>query len=69
MISKELSMKTIAQNTAFGGVQGVFAHESCVVPVAAGASIFLPRGVPHPFRVISAGPGRNLTILTPGGLR
>ena len=39
-----------------------------VVPVAAGASIFLPRGVPHTFRVVSAGPGRNLTILTPGGL-
>jgi quercetin dioxygenase-like cupin family protein len=39
-----------------------------VVTVPAGASIFLPRGVPHTFRVVSAGPGRNLTILTPGGL-
>ena len=39
-----------------------------VVPVPAGASIFLPRGVPHTFRVISEKPGRNLTILTPGGL-
>jgi quercetin dioxygenase-like cupin family protein len=36
--------------------------------VPAGASIFLPRGVPHTFRVVSARPGRNLTILTPGGL-
>ncbi|MER8524613.1 cupin domain-containing protein [Mesorhizobium sp. M0644] len=36
--------------------------------VPAGTSIFLPRGVPHTFRVVSAGPGRNLTILTPGGL-
>ena len=39
-----------------------------IVPVAAGASIFLPRGTPHTFRVVSAMPGRNLTILTPGGL-
>ncbi|RUX47550.1 cupin domain-containing protein [Mesorhizobium sp. M4A.F.Ca.ET.020.02.1.1] len=36
--------------------------------VPAGASIFLPCGVPHTFRVASAEPGRNLTILTPGGL-
>ncbi|RWM38872.1 cupin domain-containing protein [Mesorhizobium sp.] len=39
-----------------------------VMTVQAGASIFLARGVPHTFRVVSAGPGRNLTILTPGGL-
>jgi quercetin dioxygenase-like cupin family protein len=39
-----------------------------VVPLAAGRSIFLPRGVPHTFRVVGASPGRNLTILTPGGL-
>ena len=37
-------------------------------PVAAGQSIFLPRGVPHTFRVMGDRPGRNLTILTPGGL-
>lgn len=37
-------------------------------PVAAGQSIFLPRGVPHTFRVAGDRPGRNLTILTPGGL-
>ncbi|MCZ7658549.1 MAG: cupin domain-containing protein [Xanthobacteraceae bacterium] len=36
------------------------------IPVAAGASIFLPRGVPHTFRVTSTSSGRNLTILTPG---
>lgn len=36
--------------------------------MAAGASIFLPRGVPHTFRVISPGPGRNLTTPDPGGL-
>lgn len=39
-----------------------------VVPVPVGTSIFLPRGIPHTFRVTSPGPGRNLTILTPGGL-
>ncbi|PWB66857.1 MAG: cupin domain-containing protein [Bradyrhizobiaceae bacterium] len=38
------------------------------IPVAAGASIFLPRGVPHTFRVTSTSSGRNLTILTPGGM-
>jgi quercetin dioxygenase-like cupin family protein len=32
-----------------------------------GASVFLPRGVPHTFRVIGGRPGRNLAILTPGG--
>lgn len=32
-----------------------------------GASVFLPRGVPHTFRVIGPEPGRNLAILTPGG--
>ncbi|MBX5239076.1 cupin domain-containing protein [Rhizobium sp. NLR22b] len=39
-----------------------------IIPVAASRSIFLPRGVPHTFRVASASPGRNLTVLTPGGL-
>jgi mannose-6-phosphate isomerase-like protein (cupin superfamily) len=34
----------------------------------AGASIFLPRGVPHTFRVRSSTPARNLAFLTPGGL-
>jgi len=36
--------------------------------VPAGQSIFLPRGVPHAFRVAGDRPGRNLTILTPGGM-
>lgn len=39
-----------------------------VVPVGPGGSIFLPRGVPHTFRVADGGPGRNLTVLTPGGM-
>lgn len=32
-----------------------------------GASVFLPRGVPHTFRVTGKTPGRNLAVLTPGG--
>ncbi|WP_223385553.1 cupin domain-containing protein [Oricola cellulosilytica] len=32
-----------------------------------GRSVFLPRGVPHTFRVVGDRPGRNLAILTPGG--
>ena len=32
-----------------------------------GESVFLPRGVPHTFRVVGKTPGRNLTIMTPGG--
>ncbi|AHG48841.1 hypothetical protein RLEG12_07855 (plasmid) [Rhizobium leguminosarum bv. trifolii CB782] len=39
-----------------------------VFPVPPGNSIFLPRGVPHTFRVGGTSPGRNLTILTPGGM-
>ncbi|HHZ07852.1 MAG TPA: cupin domain-containing protein [Rhizobiales bacterium] len=39
-----------------------------IIPVPAGQSIFLPRGVPHTFRVAGDTPGRNLTILTPGGM-
>ena len=33
----------------------------------AGSYIFLPRGVPHTFRVVSQTPVRMLTLLTPGG--
>lgn len=32
-----------------------------------GASVFLPRGVPHTFRVAGDRPGRILAIATPGG--
>lgn len=32
-----------------------------------GQSIFLPRGVPHTFRIVSQTPGRNVAVLTPGG--
>lgn len=32
-----------------------------------GSSIFLPRGVPHTFRVAGDRPGRNLAIVSPGG--
>jgi quercetin dioxygenase-like cupin family protein len=33
----------------------------------AGSYVFLPRGVPHTYRVDSATPARVLTLLTPGG--
>lgn len=33
-----------------------------------GNSVFLPRNVPHTFRVVGGRPGRCLAILTPGGL-
>jgi mannose-6-phosphate isomerase-like protein (cupin superfamily) len=32
-----------------------------------GATVVLPRGVPHAFRNIGGGPGRLLEIVTPGG--
>ena len=32
-----------------------------------GTSVFLPRGVPHTFRIVSKTPGRNVAVLTPGG--
>jgi mannose-6-phosphate isomerase-like protein (cupin superfamily) len=32
-----------------------------------GESIFLPRGVPHTFRVVGDVPGKNLAIIIPGG--
>jgi mannose-6-phosphate isomerase-like protein (cupin superfamily) len=34
---------------------------------SAGESIFLPRGVPHTFRVVGDVPGKNLAIIIPGG--
>ena len=33
----------------------------------AGSYVFLPRGVPHTFRVEGGAPARMLTLLTPGG--
>ncbi|MCW4115525.1 cupin domain-containing protein [Aurantimonas sp. MSK8Z-1] len=33
----------------------------------AGASVFLPRGVPHSFRVVGREAGRTVTVCTPGG--
>jgi quercetin dioxygenase-like cupin family protein len=32
-----------------------------------GSSVFVPRGVPHTFRVVGDKPGRALAMLTPGG--
>ncbi len=34
---------------------------------AAGSAVFLPRGVPHTFRVVGSMRGRSLAVLTPGG--
>jgi len=39
-----------------------------IARIASGSSIFLPRGVPHTFRVLNGPSGRNLTVLTPGGM-
>lgn len=33
-----------------------------------GHSVFLPRDIPHTFRVVGERPGRTLAILTPGGM-
>jgi quercetin dioxygenase-like cupin family protein len=41
--------------------------DGAVTRAGPGSSIFLPRGVPHTFRVTGDRPGRNLAILTPGG--
>jgi len=38
-----------------------------IFEVSAGASIILPKGVPHSWRNISSEPGRTVVILTPGG--
>jgi mannose-6-phosphate isomerase-like protein (cupin superfamily) len=38
-----------------------------VFEASAGASITLPKGVPHSWRNISSEPGRMVVILTPGG--
>ena len=38
-----------------------------IFEVSAGASITLPKGVPHSWRNISSEPGRMVVILTPGG--
>jgi quercetin dioxygenase-like cupin family protein len=45
-----------------------FWRDGETVRVPAGAAIFLPRGVPHTFRVLGSVPGRNVTVLTPGGM-
>jgi quercetin dioxygenase-like cupin family protein len=36
--------------------------------LAAGASIYLPKDVPHAFRVIGEAPARFLALTTPGGI-
>jgi quercetin dioxygenase-like cupin family protein len=41
--------------------------DGAVSQAGPGTSVFLPRGVPHTFRVVGPVAGRNLAILTPGG--
>ena len=41
--------------------------EGVICRLTPGASVFLPRGVPHTFRIVSDIPGRNISVLTPGG--
>jgi hypothetical protein len=35
--------------------------------LGAGQAIFLPRGIPHSFRVVGPAPGRSIGTVTPGG--
>jgi oxalate decarboxylase/phosphoglucose isomerase-like protein (cupin superfamily) len=37
------------------------------IPRRAGDTVFVPRGVPHTFRVLGERPGRLVAIMTPGG--
>jgi mannose-6-phosphate isomerase-like protein (cupin superfamily) len=48
-----------------GAVQVQCGDESYDAP--AGSYIFLPRGIPHTYRVVSETHARLLTLLTPGG--
>jgi len=41
--------------------------DGAVTRLGAGRSAFLPRGVPHTFRVTDAGPARTVGLVTPGG--
>lgn len=40
-----------------------------VTRLVAGQGLFLPRGVPHTFRVTPDGPARFLGVVTPGGFQ
>lgn len=41
--------------------------DGAVTRLVAGQGVFLPRGLPHTFRVVSERPGRMLGVVTPGG--
>ena len=45
-----------------------FALADGPVIAEAGATVFLPKGTPHAFRVVGDGPARMLTLLVPGRL-
>jgi mannose-6-phosphate isomerase-like protein (cupin superfamily) len=42
--------------------------EGRVMRLVAGQGVFLPRSVPHTFRVVPDGPARLLGVVTPGGM-
>jgi quercetin dioxygenase-like cupin family protein len=44
-----------------------FHCENQIVRAGPGATVFLPRGIPHAFKVLSSTPGRALVLTTPGG--
>ena len=41
--------------------------DGAVTRLGAGRSVFLPRGIPHTFRVTEAAPARTCGFVTPGG--
>ncbi|NNE52422.1 MAG: cupin domain-containing protein [Sulfitobacter sp.] len=47
--------------------EAVFWRDGSFFQSGPGESVFIPRGVPHTFRVTDAGPSRHLVIMTPGG--
>jgi quercetin dioxygenase-like cupin family protein len=58
-----------AEDEALWVLEGQFIFQIGDETIAAGpgAFIFQPRGVPHTFRLDSAGPARLLVLLVPGG--
>jgi len=45
-----------------------FRHGDEEIDAPAGATIFMPRGIPHTFRNVGDEPGEHLVTLVPGGL-
>ncbi len=51
-------------------LEGTFLFEMAgqQVKATAGASVFVPRGVPHTFQNVGEGPGRLLGVIAPAGI-